>query len=199
MTTAKRRLAEIGRRGAAGEVVVITSIWSAHPVVIEAALRHGQRRSADVLIEAMCNQVNQDGGYTGMTPAVFRVFVAEVASGARTTASQRAPFRRSLAISLSTASISFSTTTRSPWTPDNLRRAASRQGRIAHRLVDWFSGIRLGQFDRNERRSKEREFLVDAKSRQSRNGENVVKRRHQIAAASTRSSFTREGQRRIAI
>jgi len=33
-----------------------------------------------VLIEATCNQVNQDGGYTGMTPAIFRTFVGEIAS-----------------------------------------------------------------------------------------------------------------------
>lgn len=32
-----------------------------------------------LLIEATCNQVNQDGGYTGMTPAAFRRFVEEIA------------------------------------------------------------------------------------------------------------------------
>ena len=79
MTTAKQRLAEIGRRRAAGETIGVTSVCSAHPLVIEAALRHGQRRSADVLIEATCNQVNQDGGYTGMTPADFRAFVETIA------------------------------------------------------------------------------------------------------------------------
>jgi D-tagatose-1,6-bisphosphate aldolase subunit GatZ/KbaZ len=79
MTTATQRLAEIGRRRAAGEVVGVTSVCSAHPLVIEAALRDGQVRSADVLIEATCNQVNQDGGYTGMTPAVFRAFVETIA------------------------------------------------------------------------------------------------------------------------
>jgi D-tagatose-1,6-bisphosphate aldolase subunit GatZ/KbaZ len=79
MTTATQRLAEIGRRRAANEAVGVTSICSAHPMVIEAALRHGQRRSTDVLIEAPCNQVNQDGGYTGMTPADFRIFVEMIA------------------------------------------------------------------------------------------------------------------------
>ncbi len=79
MMTATQRLAEIGRRRAAGEAVGVTSICSAHPMVIEAALRHGQRRSADVLIEATCNQVNQDGGNTGMTPADFRAFVETIA------------------------------------------------------------------------------------------------------------------------
>src|SRR4051794_15220753 len=32
-----------------------------------------------VLIEATSNQVNQDGGYTGMTPAAFREFVLAIA------------------------------------------------------------------------------------------------------------------------
>ena len=32
-----------------------------------------------MLIEATCNQVNQDGGYTGMTPADFRAFVEGIA------------------------------------------------------------------------------------------------------------------------
>jgi D-tagatose-1,6-bisphosphate aldolase subunit GatZ/KbaZ len=79
MTTATQRLAEIGHRRAAGAAVGVMSICSAHPVVIEATLRHGERRSADVLIEATCNQVNQDGGYTGMTPADFRAFVETIA------------------------------------------------------------------------------------------------------------------------
>jgi D-tagatose-1,6-bisphosphate aldolase subunit GatZ/KbaZ len=47
--------------------------------VIEAALRRGKAANAAVLIEATCNQVNQEGGYTGMTPAVFRSFVEEIA------------------------------------------------------------------------------------------------------------------------
>ena len=79
MTTATQRLAEFGRRRAASGAVGVASICSAHPLVIEAALRHGQRRSADVLIEATCNQVNQDGGYTGMTPADFRAIVETIA------------------------------------------------------------------------------------------------------------------------
>jgi D-tagatose-1,6-bisphosphate aldolase subunit GatZ/KbaZ len=55
----------------------IASICSAHPTVIAAALRQG--RGGPVLIEATCNQVNQDGGYTGMTPADFRAFVEGIA------------------------------------------------------------------------------------------------------------------------
>jgi len=58
----------------------ITSICSAHPIVIEAALLEGVATNTDVLIEATCNQVNQDGGYKGMTPAGFRRFVEEIAA-----------------------------------------------------------------------------------------------------------------------
>ena len=48
--------------------------------VIEAAARHTLRHDAPfALIEATSNQVNQDGGYTGMTPAAFRDFVFGIA------------------------------------------------------------------------------------------------------------------------
>jgi D-tagatose-1,6-bisphosphate aldolase subunit GatZ/KbaZ len=57
----------------------ITSVCSAHPLVIEAALQRGLREGAVVLVEATCNQVNQEGGYTGMTPVAFRRFIEEIA------------------------------------------------------------------------------------------------------------------------
>lgn len=58
----------------------VTSICSAHPLVVEAALRHAARHDAPlVLFEATCNQVNQDGGYTGMRPADFVRFVHGIA------------------------------------------------------------------------------------------------------------------------
>lgn len=63
----------------AGRPVGITSVCSAHPVVIEAALRLAKETGEPALIEATCNQVNQDGGYTGMTPADFRAFVEGIA------------------------------------------------------------------------------------------------------------------------
>ena len=58
----------------------ITSVCSAHPLVIEAALRRAALDGAVALIEATCNQVNQDGGYTGMTPRDFRRFVEDIAA-----------------------------------------------------------------------------------------------------------------------
>ncbi|MFT8716753.1 MAG: class II D-tagatose-bisphosphate aldolase, non-catalytic subunit [Acetobacter malorum] len=57
----------------------ITSVCSAHPIVLEAALRRAASNRTPVLIEATCNQVNQEGGYTGMTPAGFRSLVASIA------------------------------------------------------------------------------------------------------------------------
>ncbi|WP_027057329.1 D-tagatose-bisphosphate aldolase, class II, non-catalytic subunit [Mesorhizobium loti] len=58
----------------------ITSICSAHPTVIQTAIRRAVAdKEAILLIEATCNQVNQFGGYTGMTPDLFVAFVLEIA------------------------------------------------------------------------------------------------------------------------
>jgi len=57
----------------------IPSICSAHPLVLEAAMRHSQVLGQSVLIEATCNQVNQFGGYTGLSPADFVHFVQGIA------------------------------------------------------------------------------------------------------------------------
>lgn len=64
----------------AGQVTAITSVCSAHPEVIAAALSLGQATGKCVLIEATCNQVNQEGGYTGMQPADFRRYVEGIAA-----------------------------------------------------------------------------------------------------------------------
>ncbi len=58
----------------------VTSVCTAHPLVIEAALLQAARSGRRALIEATCNQVNQEGGYTGMTPADFRAFVEAIAA-----------------------------------------------------------------------------------------------------------------------
>lgn len=65
-------VAPAGRRG-------IASVCSAHPLVLEAALGRAARDGGWVLIEATCNQVNQEGGYTGMTPVDFRDLVWSIA------------------------------------------------------------------------------------------------------------------------
>lgn len=62
-----------------GQARGITSVCSANPLVLEAALKHGLANNTPVLIEATCNQVNQFGGYTGMTPLDFARFVYKIA------------------------------------------------------------------------------------------------------------------------
>ncbi len=58
----------------------IPSVCSAHPMVLEASMRATLPTALPLLVEATCNQVNQEGGYTGMTPADFRVFVEAIAT-----------------------------------------------------------------------------------------------------------------------
>lgn len=70
---------DILARHAGGEPVGICSICSAHPLVIRASLAYDLHTDNVVLIEATSNQVNQFGGYTGMTPAGFRDFVWGIA------------------------------------------------------------------------------------------------------------------------
>ena len=65
-----------------GESVGITSICSAHPLVLQAAMAQAQEDGDLVLIEATSNQVDQTGGYTGMRPADFRDLVHQVADRA---------------------------------------------------------------------------------------------------------------------
>lgn len=72
-------LLDLVRHHKQGEPKGIYSVCSAHPLVIEAALRVGQATDQAILIEATSNQVNQDGGYTGMTPQDFREFVFSIA------------------------------------------------------------------------------------------------------------------------
>ncbi len=59
-----------------GEARGIPSICSAHPWALKTALRG----ETPVLIESTCDQVNQFGGYTGMTPADFVRFVRGIAA-----------------------------------------------------------------------------------------------------------------------
>lgn len=71
---------DLVRRHKAGDSVGIYSVCSAHPLVLEAAMRLAKRTGGMTLIEATSNQVNQDGGYTGMRPADFRERVLALAT-----------------------------------------------------------------------------------------------------------------------
>ena len=62
-----------GKRG-------IYSICSSHRLVIEASMLQAKTDDSPLLIEATCNQVNQEGGYTGMTPKDFSDYVLAIAA-----------------------------------------------------------------------------------------------------------------------
>ncbi|MGF1735216.1 tagatose-bisphosphate aldolase subunit KbaZ [Photobacterium satsumensis] len=68
-------LLNLVQRHKAGEQIGIYSVCSAHPLVIEAAIIQALNDDSLLLIEATSNQVDQFGGYTGMTPVDFRNFV----------------------------------------------------------------------------------------------------------------------------
>jgi D-tagatose-bisphosphate aldolase class II non-catalytic subunit len=57
----------------------IASWCTAHPDTLRAIFRAHTDQAGPILIEATCNQVNQHGGYTGMTPAAFRRFIEGLA------------------------------------------------------------------------------------------------------------------------
>ncbi|WP_394791134.1 D-tagatose-bisphosphate aldolase, class II, non-catalytic subunit [Rhodoferax sp.] len=63
----------------AGRVRGIYSVCSAHPLVIEAAMRQAIADESPLLVEATSNQVDQFGGYTSMRPSDFRDFVFGIA------------------------------------------------------------------------------------------------------------------------
>jgi D-tagatose-1,6-bisphosphate aldolase subunit GatZ/KbaZ len=73
---------DLVRRHKSGVPVGIYSVCSAHPLVLEATLRLARRTDGLALVEATSNQVNQDGGYTGMRPADFRERVLSLATAA---------------------------------------------------------------------------------------------------------------------
>lgn len=63
----------------AGNKVGITSVCSANNFVIEAAMLHAKENNYKLLIESTSNQVDQFGGYTGMTPEKFYSYVSSIA------------------------------------------------------------------------------------------------------------------------
>lgn len=72
-------LGEIVAANRAGEPRGIPSWCTAHPQTLSAIFHAYRDDDSPILVEATCNQVNQFGGYTGMTPAAFRVFVEALA------------------------------------------------------------------------------------------------------------------------
>ena len=78
-TTTSELLLDMVASNRQGHRVGIPSVCSANRFVLEAAMRQAARDETVTLIESTCNQVNQFGGYTGMTPGDFMNVVAVVA------------------------------------------------------------------------------------------------------------------------
>jgi len=74
-------LTEIATANRDGEPIGIPSYCTAHPETLRTVLASYAYDDQPVLIEATCNQVNQFGGYTGMTPAGFKNFIDIMAAG----------------------------------------------------------------------------------------------------------------------
>jgi D-tagatose-1,6-bisphosphate aldolase subunit GatZ/KbaZ len=62
-----------------GDAVGLYSVCCSHPLVLRAAMRVAARYDTLLLVEATSNQVDQFGGYTGMTPPQFRDYVRQLA------------------------------------------------------------------------------------------------------------------------
>lgn len=64
------------------DVKGIISICTANPRVLKACFNYYKDIKSPLVIEATANQVNQDGGYTGMVPETFKDFVYGLAKEA---------------------------------------------------------------------------------------------------------------------
>jgi D-tagatose-1,6-bisphosphate aldolase subunit GatZ/KbaZ len=78
--TVRSPLLDTIERHKLGEPVGVTSVCSAHPLVLEAAVLQARDTGGYVLVEATSNQVDQTGGYTGMRPSDFRELVHGIAA-----------------------------------------------------------------------------------------------------------------------
>ncbi|MEP3036742.1 MAG: class II D-tagatose-bisphosphate aldolase, non-catalytic subunit, partial [Pseudoruegeria sp.] len=69
-------------RNRAGEAVGLPCFCTANEHVLRAVLTYAKKTGHPTVIEATCNQVNQDGGYTGMTAADFISWLSRMAAEA---------------------------------------------------------------------------------------------------------------------
>jgi D-tagatose-1,6-bisphosphate aldolase subunit GatZ/KbaZ len=63
-----------------GQPIGMYSACTGNELTIEACLERAKKAKSYVLIEATANQVNQYGGYTGMTPQDYRDYVLQLAA-----------------------------------------------------------------------------------------------------------------------
>lgn len=75
-------LLNIVKKQKEGKAVAIYSCCSSNAFVVEAAMEAAVRQDSCVLIESTANQVDQNGGYSGMTPKDFYEYCLKVAKEA---------------------------------------------------------------------------------------------------------------------
>jgi D-tagatose-1,6-bisphosphate aldolase subunit GatZ/KbaZ len=68
-------LIHLRKRHLSGKIGGMVAVCSSHPMVLEAAMELAAAEKRPLLVEATANQVNQSGGYTGMTPADFSALI----------------------------------------------------------------------------------------------------------------------------
>src|ERR1039457_4527411 len=92
-------LRSVIKRNRSGETVGSYAVCSAHPAVIDAVIQQALEDGNCLHIESTSSQVNQFGGYTGMTPQQFADSIRVAAASAglpagrvRLGADHRGPF-----------------------------------------------------------------------------------------------------------
>lgn len=73
---------ELIARNRAGEPIGMPCFCTANEHVLRAVLSYAASTGFPTVIEATCNQVNQEGGYTGMTPQDFMSWLRDMSSDA---------------------------------------------------------------------------------------------------------------------
>ncbi|NQT61084.1 MAG: D-tagatose-bisphosphate aldolase, class II, non-catalytic subunit [Bacteroidetes bacterium] len=79
MKNTTEKLIEIIQKNRNGERKGLYSICSAHPVVLKASMQQALEDNSILLVESTSNQVDQYGGYTGMTPTQFVEYIHAMA------------------------------------------------------------------------------------------------------------------------
>jgi D-tagatose-1,6-bisphosphate aldolase subunit GatZ/KbaZ len=80
MIAVENKILKIIGNHKSGNAIGITSICSANYYVIKAAILNAKKYNQILLIESTSNQVDQFGGYTGLTPAKFKQSVFKLAN-----------------------------------------------------------------------------------------------------------------------
>lgn len=79
MITVENKILPTIQEHKSGDSVGITSVCSANHFVLKASIINAKKNNKAVLIESTSNQVDQYGGYTGITPTMFRDIVYRIA------------------------------------------------------------------------------------------------------------------------